>query len=616
MDKDNGPLVPWDTLGQERFDELVEALVPYQHPEGSRVDAIDGRGGDGGVDVAVIEPDPDTGNVVRYRDEHGHLIVYQLKYFPEGFSGPYNHRRRQIKRSLKQAIKNNPEMHEWVLIAPCRQTQGDRNFLEKLREDYPDLTITLVDRTRLNGESWVAGHQDVARSLFPRDELLKKAAILNHEKTVLAGGLPDLAERQRALNEVTDDLDPDWTWRVWSAPSGPETHMLIPKHPQAAEASPISFTMNVKDSSEGSAFRRALRYGALEPIVVPGEVVSSFKFTGPPIVRSANRDDSQILRVELHQMQTTRDPVPLALNLYDQQGNLMRTVQGRATNFDTGTHGSTFRHEFYDGGFVIEWQLPFSAQESPDAGGKMMFEVGQNRSCSAVRGVTDLALTLGASVSARLTTPNGHVLAHVSSPAPGYDDSQRQHLMILREVADDLTYLEREFHREFAFPAAVTALQRVDLRVLRLLLEGHAVCGPYAQRLHLDVKPGMLNDPSFRGLLETPHQILSVHDEDMPVPWIIDAIQEQGDIAKVEIREPMGLYFPEMVAENANEVRDALSRGEGTRLNLHSPSGLRPRSYLPGRMHPTATIELHPWGLTGIDEVPELRESSATEPPA
>lgn len=609
----DGRLVPWERIGQERFDELVEALVPYQHPLGSRVDAVDGRGGDDGVDVAAREPHPETGKVVLYRDEHGRLVVYQLKYFPEGFSGPHGGRRKQIKKSLNQAIRKNPDMTEWVLVAPCRGTPGDLTFLEKLREAHPDLTITFVARADLNGEDWVAGHPDVARALITRDEMLQKMALAGRERDVLAGGLPDLVERQRGLDTVMDDSDPHWSWRVHTMPTGPEIHRLVPKHPQAAAVSPIGFDLEVTESSEGDAFRRALRYGSLEPIVLPGEVITKFELTGPSVVQSANRDDSQIVRLEMHQIRTMSESVPLALQLYDDQQQLMRSHQGRATNFDHGTHGSTFRHEFHGGGFVIEWQLPFSQhqQEEAPASAKITFDLDQNRSCAAVLGVTDLALTLGTSASVRLVTARGDVLAHIGSPSPTYDDEQRQHLTILRETADDLTYLEREFQREFVFPETISALQRIDLRVLRLLLEGHAACGPYAQRLHLDVKPEALQDPSFRSLLEKPHQIVSFTKDGSPVPWSIDAVSDQGDVAVVTLSEAVGVYFPELVAENADEVRTALTDGQSARLNLHSPSQLRPRQYLPDRMRGNAKIELHPWGLTDIDEVPELQTPAA-----
>ena len=71
LDRDDGPLVDWNRIGQPRFDRLIEALIRYQHPDGSDVQAINGLGGDGGKDVVVTEPD-------------GRTITYQLKYFPEG----------------------------------------------------------------------------------------------------------------------------------------------------------------------------------------------------------------------------------------------------------------------------------------------------------------------------------------------------------------------------------------------------------------------------------------------------------------------------------------------------------------------------------------------------
>lgn len=47
LSRDVGPLVDWDTIGRPRFDRLVEALIVYQHPDGSDVQIVNGVSGDG-----------------------------------------------------------------------------------------------------------------------------------------------------------------------------------------------------------------------------------------------------------------------------------------------------------------------------------------------------------------------------------------------------------------------------------------------------------------------------------------------------------------------------------------------------------------------------------------
>ena len=53
------------------------------------------------------------------------------------------------------------------------------------------------------------------------------------------------------------------------------------------------------------------------------------------------------------------------------------------------------------------------------------------------------------------------------------------------ETADDLAHVEGEFKREFTFPEEISAMDRIDLRILRLLLEGRMVCSPFTQRPHV-----------------------------------------------------------------------------------------------------------------------------------
>ena len=84
--------VPWLHLTQPRFDEIVEALLIHYHQDladGSRAEALDGRGGDGGRDVDV------------HIGENFDVLdtIYKLKYFPEGFSGGHaKSRKPQIRR--------------------------------------------------------------------------------------------------------------------------------------------------------------------------------------------------------------------------------------------------------------------------------------------------------------------------------------------------------------------------------------------------------------------------------------------------------------------------------------------------------------------------------------
>lgn len=102
--------IEWDHLTQPRFDRMVEALVHRLYVEDAEVEVMNGRGGDGGIDIKVTVD--------------SRVWIYQLKYFPDGFPGSYQGRRTGIKRSFKKALEHDPD--DWVLVVPCALTPAER----------------------------------------------------------------------------------------------------------------------------------------------------------------------------------------------------------------------------------------------------------------------------------------------------------------------------------------------------------------------------------------------------------------------------------------------------------------------------------------------------------
>lgn len=598
LDKDAGPLVPWQTIGRERFDELVEALIQYQHPDGTAVQPVDGRGGDGGIDIRVDEPD-------------GRVVVYQLKYLPDGFDGKHRAGRAQIKKSLKTALDKVPEMTEWVLVAPCEPTRSGWVFInQELRELVPEgreVTIRFVDRSQLNGHHWVAGHPDVARALITRDELLEKAVILKQETAVMTNPAQDLIQRHRALNSVVDDVDPDWTLRTQIELDGTSLTTLVAKHPNAHAASPVGISFSVDEATpEGAEFGRAVRLGMLDPVRLPGTAVSRFRVTGPPIVSGMGGGETG--SVEIQPLPSTRDPIPLTLTFLGEDGRRLASHVGRVRALAPGTAGVSVRHEFYDECVVIDWRMPTDG--APGGGVDVTQDFRSPKAPEQMRGAASLLLALHEPFRARLTTLDGAQVAELKvGEHTMLNDDEVTDLRILGEVADDLVYVQGQTGRQFPFPETINRRQRIDLRILRRLLEGRVVCDQERQTLHVKVAPRALDEPQFELLLTDPGQIL--HTGDGPHDWSIEALEAQGDDAVIVLDEPLDRHFPELVADNADEVRAALEHGQEATLNLRSPSGLHPRLFLPARRRADDPIVPEGWGLIGIPEpakLPDLEE--------
>jgi hypothetical protein len=65
---------------------------------------------------------------VRVRSAGQQVRIYQLKHFPEGFSGEWGKGRKpQITRSFNEAMKHNPPV--WALVIPRNFTINERKWV-------------------------------------------------------------------------------------------------------------------------------------------------------------------------------------------------------------------------------------------------------------------------------------------------------------------------------------------------------------------------------------------------------------------------------------------------------------------------------------------------------
>lgn len=86
--------IEWDRIRQPAFDRLVEALLHRMFDDSGQVVVVNGRGGDGGIDVQV------TGDA--------DLRIFQLTYHPDGFPGSLKDGRTAIKKSFRWAMAHHP----------------------------------------------------------------------------------------------------------------------------------------------------------------------------------------------------------------------------------------------------------------------------------------------------------------------------------------------------------------------------------------------------------------------------------------------------------------------------------------------------------------------------
>ncbi len=320
--------VEWERVGQLGFDRIVEAVVHRVYEVSARVEVVNGRGGDDGIDIKVVD-----GSRVR---------VFQLKYYPDGFpTGSFKGRRKSIRESFARAMRQGPQ--EWVLVVPCVLTAAEREFVLSLGAGQT-VQVEVWDRAKL--DDLLSVHADVEAS-FTRNQLLEAARVYGQERALLMDGIGDVSARVTALGGQVDRLDDHWT--VDFAREGDMVvHMLRGKHPRAHEVSPIVITLTgigPLAPEQAEAVRRSLGYGLDEKVVLPRGAVEKMTVTGPWFLAREHQD----VEVRWHPAQATL-PAGMDAELVFLDGErVTASYSGTLKHLGRGSTGRSVRVELAGG---------------------------------------------------------------------------------------------------------------------------------------------------------------------------------------------------------------------------------------------------------------------------
>jgi hypothetical protein len=536
--------IKWEQLGQPTFDETVEVLITRRFKNTGTVTVPDGRGGDGGIDILYVGHD-------------GHRRIFQLKYFPEGFSSGWARTRRpQIRNSFKTALQHEPD--EWTLVVPGLVTDHEREFVEGLNAGSTPPTISILGRNDLN--DWLADDPNLDTSLQrnPTTTLQELARDFNLEKAALLGGWKDVAERVRNLGTVVDGVDPDWT--VDFARIG-DTQILAvrPQHPLAAERNPVGIAVETNELPESVSahIERVLGYGMSTPIVIPGDAVESITMTGPKFLAGPWPPGEVQIELPTHAPAIGK---PIEFRLWDANG-VAASYEGTITYAGSGGFGGTIDASFFDGRLIVNIHLPHDPDLSklPDrAAAKPGVSLRVEYGPDAPRLVADvLEAARLIRVSSRLEIHiDGQHAATVSGFPPPTDEDFGNNLAI-EQYADDLAIVQRHCKQHFGIPQFIQPGERVAMRVARLLVDGHIVASPKAQLYAVEFTGE--DSPELRTKLQQPRPIAWKS----PIPYTVTA----GD-RTLTIGEVYAIH-PAAVVDNLEEVTAALDAGtsDGIRVN-------------------------------------------------
>ncbi|MDX3357667.1 hypothetical protein PV703_31110 [Streptomyces sp. ME01-24h] len=556
--------IEWDRIGQPEFDRVVEALVHRLYDQTARVRAVNGRGGDGGIDIEVVSG--------------GRLRIFQLKYYPDGFpASSFKGRQTSIKKSFARAMAHTP--YEWVLAVPCTLGPGEQAFVDGLAAGR-GVRVRVMDRAELDDR--MAAHPDLV-DFFTRDQLMEKAKVFSQEKAVLLGGERDLAERVAALGAVADGLDDNWTVD-FSRSGDMVVQTLRAKHPRAHKVSPITLELKGRpggmDEDLTATLTRTLGFGLAEQVVLPAEAIASLTVNGP-----------QWLAKTLTDVQVTWRPAgplpgagaPAELAFHDEAGATVASFAGRLNGLGSGSMGRSVDVDLH--GSRLQLLLPHD-QDRP---AKLNFSfdlVGATPAQALKRLGLRRRLMSGGTFALTLDGKDagGGQLAAAST-------SERDEMEQLRLYAQDLKVLQRHCEQEFPLPDDITSSERIALRVARLIVEGHCVISPFARALTVTLNGD--DHPALRAVLSGEPQSVRVLDPQFTLT-LAGRTLPLGEVMA---------FHTQVVAEDGPAALAALDAGqaEGRRVALRPIDGQRYRLCL-RNVDPHRPLVPVPLGLPGYPE--------------
>ncbi|MFC8668542.1 hypothetical protein [Streptomyces sp. NPDC057199] len=561
----SGMAIEWDRIGQPSFDRHVEALLfrMFNGRNGGVV-AVNGRGGDGGIDVQVTDG---TG-----------LRIFQLKYYLDGFPGSLKSRRSAIKKSFTRAMRHEPV--EWTLVVPCTLTPSERTFVNKLSNGLP-VAVSVLDRSGL--DDGFAEHADLEAS-FTRDQLREAARDFNQEQALLLGH-NDLVERVRALGSRADNIDTDWTWD-FARRGNTVMRTLRAKHPLAHESSPITVRVTGRTDAMSTdltaAISRTLGFGIAEEVILPPEAVESLTIDGTAWLSETVTSPTLIWKP----LPTgAAAGAPVEATFLDPSGAVAARYEGRLNSVGSGGLGASIDADIHRA--RLQMMLPFDSTAAATL--RYTFDLEGREPGEAMK-ILRLHQRLLRGGDLRLTI-NGQHAGSGRLPSTGTAEDMRQVKRLLLYLAD-LDVVQRHCEAYFPAPLTYTAEERIDVRVARLLIEGQCVAYPYARTLTLTLSGQ--DDPAARRFLSDEPQGLRLS----PPGFEITIGGRSLDIG------PVHFFHTSLTIENCREAFAALlnGQGQGKKIVLRPDNGEHFRVFLAGSNDDGKPLAPTPLGLDGLTE--------------
>lgn len=573
--------IDWSATGEAEFNRTVEALLlsEVDSSPGLYARAIDGRGGDDGIDVDV-----------RSKKTDQLVHIYQLKWFREGFSGQRAKTRRdQIRHSFERAMELDPPV--WTLVVPSNGTIKERQFVGALRKQRK-VRITFTGAAEL----------DLLLAKFPRihdfatrDAALEALRLVGRESAGL-GKPQDLGDELTLLHSKVDARSTYWTFDT-STTDGQVSQVLRAKRPDAQEREPLSINaiaeLGPDHAKLREAFELSMKYGVSEPVTLPAEVIKKFELNGPTWFAG----NDQVGDIRLLPVASAAEGKTVRLSAFNSQGARLGQLAGKVIGVTEGTEGMLITLGF-DGGMVQRWKVPREGR-SASTGLELNFG-GQN--AHQVRRILAFVAKLDNASDIEVEIDGQKTRAKLGDFVNPITQTRA-----LNELSDDLDYLERELDLTFVYPEEMEAVDRVWLRAARLMLEGKVVLAP-----SFDNFTATLSGIRDEGL------VLAL-TEKSAIRWGYKGLVVEVFGATLEFDDVSLMHHSAAAIDGAAHL-DAVERGqgEGRVVVFAGTDGTPPRMFIPELIAEDLPLVPVAWGIPDIVEHAQLaavQKIAAAEPP-
>lgn len=556
----------WELIKQEGFDWIVEQMLMRDHRDATVVRIPNDSGGDGGIDIGVYYPD--------------RTLIYQLKFYTDGFSTSSSSRKTQIKKSFKSVMKPKDEEQKkpdkWILVIPSKYTDTIHKWVVSkvltTVDNPPEFEI--LDGPHLESRL-LTDHPDIL-ARFSRDDYFTSLVKLHDaEVAVLDGGVSDLTKRLEKLNKLAAELDDNWTLGFDTNSYGGITIYPIAKNPKAHELSPIGVRITIDstalDDATRADFEGVVGFGVPGTVTVPEQAVHEIEWTGPEAIVPPSDWRSVVFGEAAPLDQFTRSRLILSVSGPDNGRPAVH--DGEVTRVARGTNGISVQATFYRSA-TITLLLPMKE----DRGGKLEVEldfVGHDPR-EVHRGIKFVeSIRASSGVDAKLDDLN------FTLRSDSADSDIDERLSEYADVAAEIDTLQDRVTTIFPMPPNVSVEDRAWMKALLIMLDGGIAPVPIwklSGKSHAGTSVGESNPQS--ALMTCNEFELSLFDRD------------------ILVNESVYLCHP-----NANIVPASEPDEHGvTKFTIEGADDTVFLGYMPGRVRDIDKVI--PWSIKGIADLP------------